>query len=353
MNPTPLSIGYLVGRFNPLQKGHIKLLEQVDADNDRMVILVGSATESRTHKNPLSFQERKELLLASFPHALILPLPDLGNDEEWTRLFESTLMTGIDSLQLSEPWVARMYSADATRADDYALRCDWVRRLGHSVVPFPPVKAPMDLSASLVRDRWYSGCYDEVRELVPEATFVLLQQLNIGWMQSSYVKKVPTGALGPRNRAYLAVLGTGEGVPRVLHLLHENGELGWVSAVMADGADGAQTLASQFGRELGCVFILQQPLTHVSSHAVSFQGELEHAHLYVCRIPDHQLTACRATSVSPHDASLCLTRLTPAAQDVLLAQQWAGPGRDLLQTLRYGGHLDAPALVPPTNDGAL
>ena len=95
MTPSPLRIGYLVGRFNPLQKGYLALLEQVHAENDRMVILVGSATESRTHKNPLSFEERKALLLASFPDALVLPLPDLPNDEEWVRLFEATLLTGL------------------------------------------------------------------------------------------------------------------------------------------------------------------------------------------------------------------------------------------------------------------
>jgi cytidyltransferase-like protein len=351
MTPSPLRIGYLVGRFNPLQKGHLALLEQVHAENDRMVILVGSATESRTHKNPLSFEERKALLLASFPDALVLPLPDLPNDEEWVRLFEATLLTGLDSLQIAGRWAARMYSADATRADDYALRCDWVRRLGHSVVPFPPVKAPMDLSASLVRDRWYSGCYDEVKELVPASTFALLQQLNIGWMQSSYVKTVPTGAPGPLNRAYLAVLGTGEGVPRVLHLLHENGEFGWLSAAMADGADAAQVLAAQLTEALG-LSALPEHLTPVSSHAVSFQGELEHAHLFVYRLPDTELNACRGKNMLAEDATVCLTRLSPAAQDVLRTQQWAGPGRDLLQALRYAGHLDAAIPAPSTTAGA-
>lgn len=339
MKTSPQRIGYLVGRFNPLQKGHLALLEQVHAENERMVVLVGSATESRTHKNPLSFQERKDLLLASFPNALILPLPDLPNDAEWVHLFESTLKTGLDSLQLSGPVVARMYSADATRADDYALRCDWVRRLGHTVVPFPPIKAPMDLSASLVRDRWYSGCYDEVKELVPEATFALLQQLNIGWMQSSYVKKVPTGQAGPINRAYLAVLSSDEPSPRALLLLHESGELGWLNELLAEECDGAQALASRFSHELGLHEVRPESLTPVSSHAVSFQGELEHAHLYLLRVPGLVLAGCRGRHTESYDATLCITALSPSAQEVLLAQQWAGPGRDLLQSLRYAGHL--------------
>lgn len=177
-DPEVTAVGYMVGRFNPLQNGHLTLLQHVHDNNDRLVVLVGSSTEGRTRKNPLTFEERKALLLANFPDALVLALPDLPDDDAWVRAFEETIARGIDSLGLSGTVKARMYSADATRADDYALRCAWVRNLGHEVVGFPPVAIRTDLSASLIRDCWYNGRYEDIAELVPCATLELLRQLD-------------------------------------------------------------------------------------------------------------------------------------------------------------------------------
>jgi len=207
---SPTTVGYTIGRFNPLQNGHLAMLAQVRDENDHMVVLVGSAAESRTHKNPLSFEERKSVLRQLFPKAVVLPLPDMPSDEDWVRMMESTVLMGIDSLRLEGPVQARLYSADATRADDYSLRCGWVANMGHQVVPVTPVKAATDLSSTLVRDRWFTGQYGDLPDLVPAPTLELLRTLQLDWMRTHYVKKLPAGELGAKNSAFVAFVSEPE-----------------------------------------------------------------------------------------------------------------------------------------------
>lgn len=366
----PTTVGYMVGRFNPLQKGHLAILEHVHANNDRMVVLVGSAAEGRTHKNPLTFEERKQLILQSFPNALVLPLPDMPGDEDWVRLFESTIAMGIDSLRLDGEVTARLYSADATRADDYALRCSWVQNLGHEVVPFQPVMARTDLSASLVRDCWYNGRYEDVRELVPEATLALLQELDIGWMRSHYVKRVPTGELAARNAVFVAFVSEPEHIYRadpacrawgmdawnaklamLGHVVRWNGELGFVGGMVDEGETLVEAVVRECMEEAGCL-VEPSRLVPVCSHSMVGRepDAAKHTHLYLCRVTADELFQIRRQALdAPHArtemSAFAVTHMTPEAPDVLMGQKWAGTAAEQLKALLYSGLVPAAQLV--------
>jgi cytidyltransferase-like protein len=363
---TATTVGYMVGRFNPLQIGHLAILQHVHDNNDHVVVFVGSATESRTHKNPLTYEERKALIRESFPHAVVLPMPDMPSDEDWVKMLESNVTMAIGSLRLDGPVQARLYSADATRADDYALRCEWVRNLGHEVVPFKPVMARTDLSASLVRDSWYNGRYDEVQELVPAATFALMQSLDIGWMKSHYIKKVPTGELGARNAVFVAFVSEPEHIYQVDpacrawgdnawfaklsmmgYVVRWNGELGFVGGLVDEGETLIDAVVRETWEEVGYRLAPTQ-LTLVCSHSMIGKGHdvAQHTHLYVCKVTADELFQIRRQAVhAPHArtemSAFAVTHMTPDAPDVLLAQKWAGTAVEQLKTLLYSG------LVPP------
>ena len=71
--------GIILGRFQPFHKGHASIVEQALEKADRVLILVGSAQESRTVRNPYSYEERARLIKKIFPERVILyPLRDLG-----------------------------------------------------------------------------------------------------------------------------------------------------------------------------------------------------------------------------------------------------------------------------------
>jgi cytidyltransferase-like protein len=366
------TVGYMVGRFNPLQKGHLALLQHVHDDNDHLVVLVGSATESRTHKNPLTYEERKSLILKNFPQAVLLPMPDMPSDDDWVKMFESTIAMGIQSLRLAGDVKARLYSADATRADDYALRCEWVRNLGHEVVPFVPVRASTDLSASLVRDKWFNGLYEEMRELVPPDTFELMQQLNIGWMRSPYVKKVELGELAERNSVFVAFISKGDrhsplyvpnreqaeqgvrawdgyAAAKLGYVVRATGDLGFVGGMVDDGETLTQALLREVKEEIG-VSLDPARLVPAFTHSMTGQGKPQNTHLFVCEVTKEEIAEFRRSAVDARHAlyevsAFAVTYILPGTSDMLLQQKWAGTAVDELRALLWSGMLPAAELV--------
>lgn len=58
-------VGMYVGRFQPIHNGHMSIIERGLEECDHLIIVIGSAQESGTKKNPFSFEFRKELIQRS------------------------------------------------------------------------------------------------------------------------------------------------------------------------------------------------------------------------------------------------------------------------------------------------
>lgn len=85
------STALVVGRFQPFHKGHWYLLQQALSVADSVVIAVGSSN-IQNEDNPLSFEQRVEMLKLVLKHEKIedlvkqiVPCPDFPDDETWTR----------------------------------------------------------------------------------------------------------------------------------------------------------------------------------------------------------------------------------------------------------------------------
>ena len=83
-------IGLYIGRFQPFHKGHLSVVKEAVNHCDTLIIAVGSAQESRTKKNPFSFEERKvfiwRCLWAHNKQIIIVPIEDrknYGDDGSW------------------------------------------------------------------------------------------------------------------------------------------------------------------------------------------------------------------------------------------------------------------------------
>ncbi len=82
----PYNLGVLVGRFQMLHKGHEEIIEKSLELCEKTAVFIGSSQESRTEKNPFSFEERKEMLKTVFgDKIMVFPLPDIGvgNNSAW------------------------------------------------------------------------------------------------------------------------------------------------------------------------------------------------------------------------------------------------------------------------------
>lgn len=88
----PYDVGLICGRFQTFHKGHEKLVETGLLLCDRLLILVGSAQECGTERNPLNINTRTKMLKAIYgddTNIMIYGLPDLTNENdirpEWGR----------------------------------------------------------------------------------------------------------------------------------------------------------------------------------------------------------------------------------------------------------------------------
>lgn len=81
-------IAVLVGRFQPLHVAHLALLERALAIAPRCVVVVGSAFQARTPRNPFTWTERAEMIRQALPEAdrariAVVPMRDYYDERRW------------------------------------------------------------------------------------------------------------------------------------------------------------------------------------------------------------------------------------------------------------------------------
>ena len=80
----------LIGRFEPVHSGHLALLHEALRQAPQVIIVVGSAWQARSPKNPFTWQEREAMLLGALPEAdcgrvQVLPVRDYYNEAVWVQ----------------------------------------------------------------------------------------------------------------------------------------------------------------------------------------------------------------------------------------------------------------------------
>jgi len=87
-----------IGRFQPPHLAHIQIIKEAERISRKVLVLVGSANQPRTIKNPWTWQERGEMIKMSLPEHVqnniaIRPLHDkMYNDQEWVKQVQDTVM---------------------------------------------------------------------------------------------------------------------------------------------------------------------------------------------------------------------------------------------------------------------
>ena len=80
----------LIGRFEPVHSGHLALLQEALRQAPQVIVVVGSAWQARSPKNPFTWQERQTMLLGTLPEAdrarvQVLPVRDYYNEAVWVQ----------------------------------------------------------------------------------------------------------------------------------------------------------------------------------------------------------------------------------------------------------------------------
>ena len=143
-----------IGRFQPMHKGHLFALKHIAARFARVLVVIGSAQEKKTEKNPFSAQERKEMMREVLVKeklsrkCRLYLLQDIPNDYEWVSYLDAHV-----------PRYDVCYSNNAL-----VLRL--MRRAGKKVARVP-LLARRKYNATSVRERMRKG--KELESRVPEA----------------------------------------------------------------------------------------------------------------------------------------------------------------------------------------
>lgn len=147
-----MNIGYVIGRFNPLHKGHEHIIRKMINNNEEHIIFIGSSNKSRTKNNPFTFKERKEMILSVFPKAQIISLPDFDNLQEW----KATLLEKIDEFchnkNIKKIDNIKLYTG--VKKGDDILRNEWLKGTNHII---NPVLLKHNINATDIRNSIYSN----------------------------------------------------------------------------------------------------------------------------------------------------------------------------------------------------
>lgn len=140
--------GLFLGRFQPLHDGHMFAISTAAAQVEKLLILIGSANQCRSIKNPWSYKERKEKLLSQLSakgitNVEIAPVNDYPySDSQWITDVRATVE---HFAQGETPVLFGHFKA----GNEYLfLFPDW---------KFVPIESAVDINATGIREEMFQS----------------------------------------------------------------------------------------------------------------------------------------------------------------------------------------------------
>jgi nicotinamide-nucleotide adenylyltransferase len=155
--------GLIVGRFQPFHKGHLSVIREALKQCDDLIVVIGSAEDSHTEKNPFTAGERYQMLLSSLTaeersQVMIIPVRDVNRYSVWVTHIESYV-----------PPFDVVFSNSSLTRSLFSEAGFSVRRT--------KAYSPGTYSASEIRRRIVAG--EKWEHLVPEPVAVFLRAINV------------------------------------------------------------------------------------------------------------------------------------------------------------------------------
>ena len=154
----------MVGRFQPVHKGHIEVVKQILQEVDELIIGVGSSQEGYTFENPFTADERVFMIEKALKEAKvdrsrihIVQIPDVHDDKRWVQHVVS-LSPEFSVVYSGNPWVQRLFE-----------------EAGYEVRVPPPFRRK-EYQGMEIRDRMLKG--EKWEHLIPESVLEIVKKIN-------------------------------------------------------------------------------------------------------------------------------------------------------------------------------
>jgi len=163
-----MKYGVIILRAQPFHIGHIYVIEEMLKENDRVLVIIGSANKSGTVRNPLDIDFRVDMVRSS--------LADVHSDDIDTRVKVTTLCDWSmeTAYALAKEWGSYLYynvvNAIGQKEfslyynDDKAIAENWfVPELQPRVTICNTPRGEIDVSGTQIRDALLSGDDDYLK----------------------------------------------------------------------------------------------------------------------------------------------------------------------------------------------
>lgn len=151
-----------IGRFQPLHNAHVEIIRKAAQLADKVIVVVGSANQPRTLKNPFSYEERERILYETL----------------WKLETELIVKSNYDTIYNDDAWAVRVQNIVAKHTTEDSK----VAIIGHKkdetsfyLDMFPQwelveVDLIEELSASQIRQLYFREDYNPnfIRSVVPQ-----------------------------------------------------------------------------------------------------------------------------------------------------------------------------------------
>lgn len=170
-------LGFVIGRFQPFHNGHKHLIETAYDNCDELVVFIGSSQESRTLKNPFTFQERwrmlyDELCIQGGRNIIFTPLADTATNQEWIDSI-------CDELNFMTKWTSEITETVffcCDKDEDTAKSNNLLQDIN---VTIHRVDNPHGLNATDIRKALFTGYETTILEDVPNSTLNVIDKSKI------------------------------------------------------------------------------------------------------------------------------------------------------------------------------
>lgn len=162
-----------IGRFQPFHNGHLKLVKRILKENDRVIIVIGSAETNYLPQNPLTAGERYQIIEESLKEAKILaeryaiiPVRNVNNYALW-----------VNHINVFVPPYQKLYTGSEIVKACYEgkyFRPHEASKIGPQIIQ---VKRDPPLSGTQVREAILRN--DDWENMVPKAAAKLLKKWHI------------------------------------------------------------------------------------------------------------------------------------------------------------------------------